>query len=103
MNTTPRHFTAWLVNDTSCLDQGCMDITVLEDALIGGDPERDGDWSTDAGKPAAFYAVTTVDARDGDVQNAMDEATTLMGQAGWSIVGTWDTVPNAYTVTVTRA
>lgn len=102
MSNSPRHFTAWLVNDPSCLDQGCMDITIWEDALIGGDPERDGDWATDSTKDQSFYAVTTVDARDGDVQDAMDEAATLMGAAGWHTVGKWDAVDNAYIVTVAR-
>jgi hypothetical protein len=103
MTTSTRtHFTAWLVNDTSCLDQGCMDITVMEDTLIGGDPDSDRDWSCDATKEPEFYAVTTVDARDGDVKDAMDEAEDLMGMKGWRVVGKWDAVDNAYIVTVAR-
>jgi hypothetical protein len=103
MTTSTRtHFTAWLVNDTSCLDQGCMDISIWEDELIGGDPDNDRDWACDAGKPRAFYAVTTVDARDGDVKAAMDEAEELMGAAGWRTVGKWDATSNAYIVTVAR-
>lgn len=121
MTTSTRtHFTAWLVNDTSCLDQGCMDITVLEDCITGyregevvgdidlatgrGDLHREEIpvWSTDTTKPQAFYAVTAVDARDGDVKTAMDEAADLMSAAGWRIVGDWDAVDNAYIVTVAR-
>jgi hypothetical protein len=100
---TTTHFTAWLVNDTSCLDQDCMDITVLEDWLIGGDAEDDGNWSTDSGKAPAFYAVTSVNAKDGDIDDAITEADDLMTAAGWRVVGEWDAVDNAYIVTVERA
>lgn len=104
MNTTTvTHFTAWLVNDTSCLDQGCMDLTVLQDQLIGGDPEDERGWSTDTEQPQAFYAVTTVDAADGDIDTAQAEAKDLLEQAGWRLAGNWDATPNAYTVTVERA
>ncbi|MFF3547093.1 hypothetical protein ACFYXD_35310 [Streptomyces platensis] len=99
---TVRHFTAWLVNDPSALDQPCMDIAILEDELIAGDPEDDGSWGTDSSKPTAFYAVTKVDARDGDAQDGIDEAEDLMSAAGWRTVGNWDTVDNAYIVTVER-
>jgi hypothetical protein len=99
---TTRHFTAWLVNDPSALDQACMDISILEDELIGADPEDDGAWSTDSSKPVAFYAVTTVDAREGDIDDAQDEAEDLMSATGWRTVGKWDAVDNAYIVTVER-
>jgi hypothetical protein len=102
MNSTITHFTAWLVNDASALDQGCMDITILEDQLVGGDPDNDGDWSTDTSKPTAFYAVTTVNAEDGSLSDGRNEAETLMEQAGWRIAGDWDAVDNAYIVTVER-
>lgn len=117
---TRTHFTAWLVNDPSALDQGCMDVTILEDEITG---YREGEvggeynpqtgavdiaqseepiWATAPGKPHAFYAVTTVDARDGDTKDGISEAEDLMGQAGWRVVGDWDTVDNAYIVTVER-
>jgi hypothetical protein len=99
---TVRHFTAWLVNDASALDQDCMDLTILEDELRGEDPTDDGNWSTDTSKPTAFYAVTTVSAEDGDIDDAITEAVDLMATAGWSIVGKWDTTDNAYIVTVER-
>lgn len=99
---TVTHFTAWLVNDPSALDQSCMDITILEDDLIGANPEDDAAWSTDTSKPTAFYAVTTVDARNGDAQDGCDEAEDLMRAAGWRTVGKWDAVDNAYIVTVEK-
>lgn len=99
---TRTHFTAWLVNAASYLDQPCMDVAILQDQLIGGNPDDDGDWATDTTQPQAFYAVTTVDARDGDAKDGCDEAEDLMRQAGWRTVGAWDAVDNAYTVTVER-
>lgn len=99
---TATHFTAWLVNDPSCLDQGCCDVTILEDQLIGADPHNDADWSTDTSKPEAFYAVTTVDAKDGDSNEAIREAEELMSAAGWRVLGDWNAAPNAYIVTVER-
>jgi hypothetical protein len=97
---TATHFTAWLVNDPSALDADACDVTVIEDELIGGDPEDDGDWSSHGEEQ--FRAVTTVDARDGDIQDAIKEAEALLAAAGWSIVGEWDSADNAYTVTVER-
>lgn len=100
MDTT--HFTAWLVNDPSALDQPCMDVAILEDALIGADPEDKRAWATDSSKPEAFRAVTTVDAREGEVKDAISEAEDLMEGAGWRVIGDWDSVPNAYVATVVR-
>jgi hypothetical protein len=65
-------------------------------------PQDEGAWSTDTSKPTAFYAVTKVDARDGDAQDGCDEAEDLMRDAGWRVVGNWDAVDNAYVVTVER-
>lgn len=112
------HFTAWLVNDTSALDQDCMDVTILEDEISGyRDGEISGEYDPHTGEAAieqteqpiwsstsqqVFYAVTTVNAKDGDVKDGCDEAETLMAQAGWRIVGDWDAVDNAYIVTVER-
>lgn len=102
ITATVTHFTACLVNDTSCLDQDCMDITVLQDELISGGADNERDWATDAVASVVFYAVTTVDAKDGDVDDAMTEARHLLEQAGWRIVGDWDAVDVAYIVTVER-
>ncbi|MFE3609754.1 hypothetical protein [Streptomyces goshikiensis] len=96
------HFTAWLVNAPSCLDQGCMDVTVLQDRLIGGDPGNDEDWVTDSSKPQAFYSVTTVDAREGTAADGIGEAEKLMGRAGWKVTGEWEALPNTYIATVQR-
>jgi hypothetical protein len=80
-----------------------MDITILQDLLLCGDDDDDRNWSTDIGKPQAFYAVTTVDAKDGDIDDAIVEARHLMESAGWRIAGDWDATDNAYIVTVERA
>lgn len=94
------HFTAWLVNDASALETACMNITVLQDELISADPEDERAWASTTEQ--AFHAVTTVDAKDGDIDVAQAEAKELLSAAGWRIVGDWDTTPNAYTVTVAR-
>ena len=100
---TTTHFTAWLVNDASCLDQSNCDLTVLEDQLIGADPEDDGSWSTDTSKDTALYAVTDVDASDCDIEDAINQAEQMLAAAGWTIAGTsWEAVDNAYIVTVER-
>lgn len=44
MTSTREHYTAWLVTDTTCLDQPKCDVSVLQDELIGADP---GDTGTD--------------------------------------------------------
>jgi hypothetical protein len=122
MDTATRtHFTAWLTNDPSCLDQPFMDLTIWQDTITGyrkGDLIGDVDlatgtdtlgyeeipvWEMDPDKPdPTFYAVTKVPARDGDIADAQQEAKELLETAGWRIVGDWDVTPNAYTVTVER-
>ncbi|MFD5678220.1 hypothetical protein [Streptomyces sp. NPDC127040] len=97
---TVTHFTAWLVNDPSALETDCVDIAIIEDELIGGNPENDGDWASQG--DVQFHAVTTVSAKDGDISAAQTEAEALMEDAGWRIVGTWDATDNAYIVTVER-
>ncbi|MET9804674.1 hypothetical protein [Streptomyces sp. NPDC006368] len=99
---TTTHFTAWLVNDTSCLDTPFMDVTVLEDELVGEDPADHAAWTTDGDKPIAFHALTTVDARDGDINHGIAQAEAAMNVAGWRTVGSWDAVDNAYIATVER-
>lgn len=95
------HFTAWLVNDPSALDTGCIDISVIEDQLIGDDADSDDSWASRG--DAQFHAVTTVDATDGSINDAQDEAEDLMAEAGWRTIGTWTAVDNAFIATVERA
>jgi hypothetical protein len=96
---TRTHFTAWLTTDTTCLDQGCADVTVLKDELHG-EPDDPGAWSS-TGDPL-HYAVTTVNAADGDHDDALSEAKALLATAGWRVVGSWEAVPTGYTATVER-
>ncbi|MFD3336130.1 hypothetical protein ACFWV1_26305 [Streptomyces sp. NPDC058700] len=98
---TETHFTAWLTNDASCLDQPCIDLTVLEDTL-NGDSDDNASWVTDSGKERAFYAVTTVEADADDISEAFVQAKDLLEDANWQIVGDWEATPNAYVVTVAR-
>jgi hypothetical protein len=102
MTTTPRHFTAWMANDPSVLDQPFMDVTVLEDEATSYRTETREvpEWSS-TGKQA-FYGVTTVDAREGDAQDGIKQAEELLGAAGWRIAGKWEATDSAYLVTVER-
>ena len=96
-----KHFTAWLVNARSCLDQDNMDVTVLEDELTGAEnPDDPGDWATDGTKDPAFYAVTSVDARDGETDDAIREAEGLLAAAGWTVAGPWAGVDCGYIAVV---
>ena len=97
---TMEHFTAWLTTDPTCLDQGCADVVVLRDELRG-EPDDPNAWSS-TGDPL-FSAATTVDAKDGDMEDAMREAVDLLETAGWKLDGNWEAVSTGATVTVTRA
>lgn len=99
---TTTHYTVWMTSDPHCLDQGCMDVTILEDQLIGGEPEDEGAWATDSSKESPFHAVTTVDAREGDWVDAVDEAEDLLRDAGWRVTSSWDSTDHAHTATVER-
>lgn len=94
------HFTAWLTTDPSCLDQGCADVVVLRDELRGeaDDPNA---WASTSDE--RFSAATTVDAKDGDAEDAMREAEQLLEAGGWKLDGDWEPVTTGATVTVTRA
>ena len=94
------HFTAWLTTDTSCLDQACADVVVLRDELRGEPDDRDAWFST--GDPL-FTGATTVDAKDGDYEDAQQEAEELLHAAGWALDGAWEPVATGATATVTRA
>lgn len=92
-----QHFTAWLCTDSSAVETGCMDVTILEDQ-----PTDEGGWITDPDKPIAFHAVTTVDAKDGTAADGIKQAEELMREAGWRPVGVWIYVGNAHVVTAVR-
>lgn len=97
---TMEHFTAWLTTDPGALDQGCADIVVLRDELRGeaDDPNA---WASTGDE--RFSAATTVDAKDGDHEDAQREAEELLEAAGWKLDGKWDATDTGYIVTVTRA
>ncbi len=98
------HFTAWLVDDPSCLDQAHMDITVLEDTVTGySDDGQTPVWSTAAGSPTRFHALTGVDAREGDVADGQRQAEELLREAGWVPAGAWEANATGAIVTVEPA
>ncbi|MFG2913370.1 hypothetical protein ACGF0D_10825 [Kitasatospora sp. NPDC048298] len=94
------HFTAWLVNDRSCLDGDDCDIAVLADQVAGWKKGKP-DWSS-TGNPL-FHALTGITASDGDDEEAIDRAEELLAEAGWSTDGFWEAVDTGYVVTVERA
>jgi prevent-host-death family protein len=96
----PEHFTAWITTDTSALDQACADVVVLADELQG-EPDDPNPWSS-TGEPL-FSAATTVDAAEGDIEDAMREAEELLAAAGWTKASQWESVPTGCIVTVERA
>ncbi len=102
---TATHFTAWRVNDASALETNCIDITVIEDEAISYKVDGSGNetpvWASQGDQ--MFHAVTSVDAKAGDIDDAQAEAEALMAAAGWQTDGDWDVTDNAYFVTVTRA
>lgn len=102
-----KHFTAWVTNDTSCLVGKNVDVTVLADEIVGFETDSSG-FETDtpkwgcAGDDPLMHAETTVDAKDGDIDDALREAKELLEAAGWAIDGEWDVTPTSYVVTVIR-
>jgi len=98
---TNEHFTAWLCNIPSMLDQPNMDINVLEDELIGDPEEGEVAWACIGGE-SAFYAVTDMPADDYE-GNPLPEAERILTEAGWARAGEWSSVDTGYTLTVTRA
>ncbi|BFP50049.1 hypothetical protein KCMC57_64170 (plasmid) [Kitasatospora sp. CMC57] len=105
MNT---HFTAWLVDDRSCLDQDNCDVTVLADDITtvidydGNGFEVEKPEYSSTGAPV-FYGITGVDARDGNVDDAIREAEQMLDAAGWVVTGTWEAVGTSYVVEVELA
>lgn len=97
---TMEHFTAWLTTDPGALDQGCADVVVLRDELRG-EPDDPNAWASTSDEQ--FKAATTVDAKDGDHENAQREAEEQLEAAGWEMDGKWEATDTGYIVTVTRA
>lgn len=98
----PRHFTAWLVNAPSCLDQPNCDLTVLEDQLLGEDPEDRDAWTSDTSKDQPLYGITDVPAAGGDIDAAIEQAEAMLSARGWRTVDSWITTDNAYICTVEK-
>ncbi|MCG6493454.1 hypothetical protein [Kitasatospora sp. A2-31] len=96
------HFTAWLVNDVSCLAGDNCDVTVLPDEAHDYDNDGEEVISWVSTGTDVFQAETTVDARDGDINQAIREAEQLLEDAGWRITGSWEAVDNAYVAEVER-
>jgi hypothetical protein len=101
---TATHFTAWLTVDTTCLTGPVCDVAVLQDEAVSYRADQDGTespvWGS-TGDPL-FHADTTVDAKDGDHDDAIKQAKELLDNAGWTITGDWDTVDTGYIATVER-
>lgn len=111
-----RHYTAWMANDSSIVMGDRMDITILEDEIVGYRQEEVGcEYDMETGEftvereeipvwesrgPQMFYAGTEVDARDGDAQDGIREAEALMEKSGWKVVGDWEATDNSYIATV---
>ena len=102
---TDTHFTAWLTNDPSCLTGPVCDVTVLQDEAVSYRAAEDGTetpvWGS-TGDPL-FQAVTTVEAKNGDHDDAISQAKDLLANAGWTVTGEWDAVGTGYIATVEHA
>ncbi|ANZ13347.1 hypothetical protein ACH4YO_40600 [Streptomyces noursei] len=98
------HFSAWMTYGIGHLSQPRMEVAVWQDKLIGEHPGDERAWSPDYPTPAAFRALTTVTAEDGDPEDGRHEAEQLLSEAGWRVIGEWrDAEDMAYIVTVERA
>ena len=85
---------AWLTMDSTCLDQEYADVVVFRD---------EADVAPGETNEPLFSALTTVDAADGDDEDAIREAEHLLEDAGWRMVGKWEPVTTGYIVDVTRS
>ncbi|MGW3491867.1 helix-turn-helix domain-containing protein [Streptomyces sp. NPDC001054] len=113
---TAQHFTAWMTNDWSCLEGDDMDVSVLEDEAVSYREEiLSEDWDPATGDVVrevretpmwesngnrVFWALTGVDAREGDVEEGIKVAEELLDAAGWRRVGDWEATTSSYIVTV---
>ncbi len=88
------NFYAWITTDTTCLDQGCADVVVLRD---------ENDVQPGETNEPLFTATTTVNAKDGDHEDAIREAVDLLESAGWKMNGDWEPITTGYLAGVARA
>ncbi|GAA2640037.1 hypothetical protein [Streptomyces axinellae] len=102
------HYTAWVTNDTSCLEGEFIDLVVLADDICGYETDQNGletdtpVW-TSVGDPL-MRAETTVSAREeSGADTAMAQAIDLLAAAGWEKAGDWQAVTTGYTVAVQRS
>lgn len=86
-------FVAWLTTDPTCLDQDNADVVVLRD---------EKDVAPGETNEPLFSAVTSVPAKDGDHDDAIREAESLLADAGWRVTGDWEPVPTGCFAAVTR-
>jgi len=119
--TAERHYTAWMTNDPSCVPNGFMDVTVLEDEAVSYRGQAiSEEYDPEAGEllketeevpvwesrgEQKFYAETSIAVRDedgnpGDAADGIREAESLMEKAGWKVVGEWEATPTSYVATV---
>lgn len=97
---TERYFTAWLSTDRSVLDDDHCDVVVLEDELLGDDPD-DLRARTSIGDP---HLRVILDARHDDDTDeaAIEQAEEALEAAGWRLIGTWEAVDTGCTAPVER-
>lgn len=102
MTTVTTHFTVWVCNDPSSLEGSNCDVEVKADKpLAYYDDEQRISWES-TGDPL-LRAVTSVDARDGDIDQALREAKGMLEEAGWEITGKWEALADAYVAEVERS
>ena len=95
-------FQAWLVDNTSALDQPNADITIYEGEYLTRPDEDPADAPFTMDGTVAFHAVTTIPAENCDTAAAQAAAIDLMAAAGWRARGDWTPVDLGHTITVER-
>jgi DNA-binding transcriptional regulator YiaG len=97
---TARYFTAWLSTDPSVLDDNHCDVVILEDELLGDDPD-DLRARSSFGDP---HLRVVLDARHDDDTDeaAIEQAEQALDAAGWRLIGDWEAVDTGCTVPVER-
>lgn len=102
--TTAEHYTAWITTDLSALPGRNIDVTVLPDEITTYDVRPDGTEAPVWGSTGevVWHGETGVDAREGDPADAIRQAASLLGAAGWSVVDDWKGVDSGFVATVER-